>query len=288
LQCFADYITEQGKIDSKRKHDALYARYESTTESFKTEQEIWEEEQSKAARLVTKTAKPREAEEYDFVFDEEQHVKFAEAMHILDGDNEPEGPSPAAIKYATMQETRASLPVFGFRAELLAAIKEHQVIIVEGETGSGKTTQIPQYLLEEGYGKTGIIGCTQPRRVAAMSVAARVAEETATVVGDLVGYSIRFEDKTSDKTKIKYMTDGMLLREFLTSPDLADYSALIIDEAHERTLHTDVLFALIKDIARLRKDLRILVTSATLDKERFAEYFDDAPCFSSKVPVPKV
>ena len=129
----------------------------------------------------------------------------------------------------------------------MQAIHDHQVLIVVAETGSGKTTQLPQYLHESGYTVGGMkIGCTQPRRVAAMSVAARVAEEMGTKVGYEVGYSIRFEDATSDKTVLKYMTDGMLLREFLTEPDLAGYSALIIDEAHERTLSTDILFALVK------------------------------------------
>ena len=123
---------------------------------------------------------------------------------------------------------------------------QHQVLIVVGDTGSGKTTQMVQYMAEEGLADKGRIGCTQPRRVAAMSVAARVAEEVGTKVGYEVGYSIRFEDCTSDKTVLKYMTDGMLLREFLTEPDLAGYSALIIDEAHERTLSTDILFALVK------------------------------------------
>jgi pre-mRNA-splicing factor ATP-dependent RNA helicase DHX16 len=130
---------------------------------------------------------------------------------------------------------------------LLDAIERYQVLIVVAETGSGKTTQLPQYLHEAGYTKDGKkVGCTQPRRVAAMSVAARVADEMGTKVGYEVGYSIRFEDCTSDKTVLKYMTDGMLLREFLTEPDLAGYSCLIIDEAHERTLNTDILFALLK------------------------------------------
>jgi pre-mRNA-splicing factor ATP-dependent RNA helicase DHX16 len=169
---------------------------------------------------------------------------------------------------------------------------------VVAETGSGKTTQLPQYLHEAGYTAGGMkVGCTQPRRVAAMSVAARVAEEMGTKVGYEVGYSIRFEDATSDKTVLKYMTDGMLLREFLTEPDLAGYSALIIDEAHERTLSTDILFALVKvcsvlltiydvtpdsqsqDIARFRPELKLLISSATMDAEKFSEYFDDAPIF---------
>jgi len=139
------------------------------------------------------------------------------------------------------------LPIYAYKEKLIDAVKDHQVLIVVAETGSGKTTQLPQYLHEAGYTANGQkIGCTQPRRVAAMSVAARVAEEMGTKVGYEVGYSIRFEDCTSDKTVLKYMTDGMLLREFLTEPDLAGYSVLIIDEAHERTLSTDILFALVK------------------------------------------
>uniref|UniRef100_A0A8C1KTW2 RNA helicase n=1 Tax=Cyprinus carpio TaxID=7962 RepID=A0A8C1KTW2_CYPCA len=180
----------------------------------------------------------------------------------------------------SIQEVRRSLPIFPYREDLLAAIREHQILVIEGETGSGKTTQIPQYLLEDGYTEGGMkIGCTQPRRVAAMSVAARVAQEMSVKLGNEVGYSIRFEDCTSERTILKYMTDGMLLREFLTEPDLASYSVIIIDEAHERTLHTDILFGLIKDIARFRPDLKVLVASATLDTERFSCFFDDAPVF---------
>ena len=198
----------------------------------------------------------------------------------------------------TIEETRKSLPIYTYKEQLIAAIKDHQVLIVVAETGSGKTTQLPQYLHEAGYTANGQkVGCTQPRRVAAMSVAARVAEEMGTKVGYEVGYSIRFEDCTSDKTILKYMTDGMLLREFLTEPDLAGYSALIIDEAHERTLSTDILFALVKvrisvivffnqmltsfeqDIARFRPELRLLISSATMDAEKFSEYFDNAPTF---------
>jgi pre-mRNA-splicing factor ATP-dependent RNA helicase DHX16 len=201
---------------------------------------------------------------------------------------------------------RKSLPVYEYREELLEAIAEHQILIVEAETGSGKTTQLPQYLHEAGYTKGGMkVGCTQPRRVAAMSVAARVAEEMGVRLGQEVGYSIRFEDATSDKTVLKYMTDGMLLREFLTDPELSTYSALVIDEAHERTLSTDILFGLVKvgiptasngvepasltsclhlfqDIARFRPELKLLISSATLNAQKFAAYFDDAPIFRSR------
>ncbi|PJF19602.1 putative pre-mRNA-splicing factor ATP-dependent RNA helicase DHX16-like protein [Paramicrosporidium saccamoebae] len=183
-----------------------------------------------------------------------------------------------------IQNTRQSLPVFSFRQEILDAIQNHQVLVLVGETGSGKTTQIPQYLIESGYTDGGKkIGCTQPRRVAAMSVAARVADEMRVRLGSEVGYSIRFEDCTSERTILKYMTDGMLLREFLTEPDLGSYSALIIDEAHERTLHTDILFGLVKDISRFRKDLKIIISSATLDADKFSDYFDGAPIFTGRL-----
>ncbi len=144
----------------------------------------------------------------------------------------------------------------------------------------GKTTQLPQYLHESGWSKIGKIGCTQPRRLAAISVAARVAEEMGVKNGKEVGYSIRFEDNTCEDTIIKYMTDGMLLREFLTEPDLKSYSCLMVDEAHERTLHTDILLGLIKDISRHRAaqdDFRVIISSATMNSQKFSAYFDNAP-----------
>jgi ATP-dependent RNA helicase DHX8/PRP22 len=151
---------------------------------------------------------------------------------------------------------------------------------VIGETGSGKTTQMPQYLNEMGLCKNGKkVGCTQPRRVAAMSVAKRVSEEMEVRLGQEVGYSIRFEDYTSPRTIIKYMTDGMLLRECLIDPTLNQYSVIMLDEAHERTIHTDVLFGLLKNAMKERKDLRLIVTSATLDAEKFSAYFHDCPIF---------
>ena len=140
----------------------------------------------------------------------------------------------------TIQEQREFLPIFSVREELLNVIRENQVVVIVGETGSGKTTQLTQYLYEEGYANDGLIGCTQPRRVAASSVAKRVANEKGGKVGDLVGYAIRFEDCTSPATKIKYMTDGILLRESISDPTLEQYSVIIMDEAHERSLNTAV------------------------------------------------
>ena len=180
----------------------------------------------------------------------------------------------------SITEQRESLPIFKLRDELIKAVHDNQIIVVIGETGSGKTTQITQYLAEAGYSSLGKIGCTQPRRVAAMSVAKRVAEEVGVRLGQEVGYTIRFEDCTSSETKIKYMTDGMLLRECLIDSDMKQYSVVMLDEAHERTIHTDVLFGLMKKAVQKRKDLKLIVTSATLDSVKFSEYFFSAPIFT--------
>ncbi|KAI6114152.1 pre-mRNA splicing factor [Pisolithus sp. B1] len=265
-----DYFTEQGKIDKKKKENVLYQRYEEAKpkdDQFVTDVDQWEASQTRHSTFKTGAMDKRElVDQYEYVFDESQTIKF-----VMDQTMKGEGTLSAKDKILQQQieeaerraksieETRKSLPIYTYREQLLAAIKEHQ-------TGSGKTTQLPQYLHESGYTAGGMkVGCTQPRRVAAMSVAARVAEEMGT--------------KVATKPVLKYMTDGMLLREFLTEPDLASYSALIIDEAHERTLSTDILFALVKDIARFRPELRLLISSATMDAEKFSEYFDNAPVF---------
>ena len=180
----------------------------------------------------------------------------------------------------TLREQREFLPAFAVREDLLRIIGENQVVIVVGETGSGKTTQLTQFLYEDGYGKTGMIGCTQPRRVAAMSVAKRVAEEMDVPLASTVGYSIRFEDYTSKETVIKYMTEGVLLRESLNEPDMDRYSCLIMDEAHERALNTDILMGLFKKILQRRRDLKLIVTSATMNSKRFSEFFGGAPEFT--------
>lgn len=178
-----------------------------------------------------------------------------------------------------LQEQREFLPAFAVRENLLEVVRDNQVIIVVGQTGSGKTTQLTQFLYEDGFARNGMIGCTQPRRVAAMSVAKRVSEEMGVPLGGLVGYAIRFEDCTSKETAIKYMTDGVLLRESLTNPDLDQYSCIIMDEAHERALNTDVLMGLIKKVLARRRDLKLIVTSATMNAERFSRFYGGAPEF---------
>ena len=183
-------------------------------------------------------------------------------------------------KTKTMKQQREFLPVYGSREDLMHVIRENNVVVVVGETGSGKTTQMTQYMHEEGYSTFGMIGCTQPRRVAAMSVAKRVSEEMDVELGKQVGYAIRFEDCTSEETLIKYMTDGVLLRETLREPDLDSYSCVIMDEAHERSLHTDVLFGILKKVVARRRDFRLIVTSATLDAERFSDFFGSVPVFN--------
>ncbi|KXS16122.1 P-loop containing nucleoside triphosphate hydrolase protein [Gonapodya prolifera JEL478] len=185
-------------------------------------------------------------------------------------------------QYKAILEKRRNLPVHQHRARFLELIHQNRILVLVGETGSGKTTQIPQFLLydEQPRLQGKMVACTQPRRVAAMSVARRVAEELDVPLGQDVGYSIRFEDMTSNRTILKYMTDGMLLREAMTDPTLSRYSAIVLDEAHERTLATDILMGLIKEIVARRTDLTLVVMSATLDAVKFQKYFNDAPLLS--------
>jgi pre-mRNA-splicing factor ATP-dependent RNA helicase DHX15/PRP43 len=200
-----------------------------------------------------------------------------------DGPDNAYTGQPLSNRYFNILESRRKLPVHTQRQEFLDMFQKSQILVFVGETGSGKTTQIPQFVLFDDMpqlqGK--MVACTQPRRVAAMSVAQRVANEMDVTLGEEVGYSIRFEDKTSSKTILKYMTDGMLLREAMTDNNLSRYSTLILDEAHERTLATDILMGLLKEVARRRPDLKIVIMSATLDAQKFQKYFkinnDPAP-----------
>jgi pre-mRNA-splicing factor ATP-dependent RNA helicase DHX16 len=286
---------EYNEKDTKDAQDKarLSSRYVEPKHE-KSEQELWEESQTRKAGGMSKKKKAPQEKEYDLVFDDQIDFVMQETSKGYDRrDQKKRVESPTikkeedeeiyAVKPATehekILEVRKKLPVFPYREEFLAAVKNHQILVLVGETGSGKTTQIPQYLHEIGYSELGKIGCTQPRRVAAMSVAARVAQEMDVRLGHEVGYSIRFENCTSKSTVIQYMTDGMLLREILTEPDLASYSCMVIDEAHERTLHSDILFGLVKDIVRFRPDLKLIISSATMDAEKFSKYFDDASIF---------
>ncbi len=178
--------------------------------------------------------------------------------------------SPLRIEYP-------DLPVTSRRDDILAALARHRVLILCGETGSGKTTQIPKMCLEAGVRPGKLIGCTQPRRIAARSVAARIAQELGTELGGLVGYKVRFTDRVREDTAIKVMTDGILLAESQGDPLLSRYDTLIIDEAHERSLNIDFLLGYLKTLVEKRSDLRLVITSATIDAERFSQHFSGAP-----------
>jgi len=173
-----------------------------------------------------------------------------------------------------------ALPITREAERITALIRDHQVVVIAGETGSGKTTQLPKLCLAAGRGQAGMIGCTQPRRIAARAVATRVAEELGSELGSVVGYQVRFTDKVGEDSRIKFMTDGILLAEIASDRWLSRYDTLIIDEAHERSLNIDFLLGYLKQLLRRRPDLKLVVTSATIDTERFSRHFDDAPVVS--------
>ncbi|KAL9170487.1 hypothetical protein ABFS82_04G147700 [Erythranthe guttata] len=286
-----DAYDQDGVVNQEKRFAVALQRYRDPAAEEKmnpfAEQEAWEEHQiGKATLKFGSKDKKQKHDDYDFVFEDQIEFIKASVMGGVNVEQDAAVQSPedstAKTELENLQSVRKTLPIYAYRDGLLEAINKYQVLVIVGETGSGKTTQIPQYLHEAGFTARGKIGCTQPRRVAAMSVSARVSQEMGVKLGHEVGYSIRFEDCTSDKTVIKYMTDGMLLREFLGEPDLASYSVVMVDEAHERTLSTDILFGLVKDIARFRPDLKLLISSATLDAEKFSDYFDSAPIF--KIP----
>ncbi|KAF8224025.1 hypothetical protein L208DRAFT_1313634 [Tricholoma matsutake] len=227
------------------------------------------DEEAEAEAEAERKAQASKGEKEDYKGDS----KFASHLKASSGVS-------SFARTRTLKEQREYLPAFACREELMKVVRENQVVIVVGETGSGKTTQLTQFLYEDGYCSFGLIGCTQPRRVAAMSVAKRVSEEMECKLGSTVGYAIRFEDCTTAETKIKYMTDGVLLRESLNEGDLDRYSVVILDEAHERSLSTDVLMGLLRKVLSRRRDLKLIVTSATMNAEKFSSFYGNAPTYT--------
>ncbi|KAI5965146.1 uncharacterized protein KGF55_001366 [Candida pseudojiufengensis] len=268
--------------DPENKKNLLYGKLPRNQDKNQSKID-WETDQFKRAQQLQLQTDDKihigDDKEYEYVFDESQFVKFDdEEGDILDEDAENEN-NVKQIDLKEIENVKNSLPVFQYKQEFLKLVEENQFLIVVGETGSGKTTQLPQYLYEAGYSEnnTKLIGITQPRRIAASSVASRVSNEMNTKLGDKVGYSIRFDEKTSENTVIKFSTDGMLLREFLNDPFLSQYKVIMIDEAHERTLSTEILLSLLKDLCLKRKDLKLIIASATINAKKFSDFFNNSP-----------
>ncbi|KAL3818680.1 hypothetical protein ACJIZ3_004585 [Penstemon smallii] len=243
-----------------RKGSTLVREIHEKQSMNKSRQRFWELAGSKLGEIlgVEKTAEQIDAD--TAVVGEEGEIDFKEDAKFAQHLKKDEAASDFA-KSKTLAQQRQYLPIFSVREELLQVIRENQVVVVVGETGSGKTTQLTQYLHEDEYTTNGIVGCTQPRRVAAMSVAKRVSEEMETELGD------------------KYMTDGVLLRETLKDADLEKYRIVVMDEAHERSLSTDVLFGILKKVVARRRDFKLIVTSATLNAQKFSDFFGSVPIF---------
>lgn len=262
-----------------RKGSALVREIHEKQSQNKSRQRFWELAGSKLGDILGVEKSAEQVDADTAVVGEQGEVDFKEDAKFAQHMKEKGEAVSDFAKTKSLSQQRQYLPIFSVREELLQVIRENQVIVVVGETGSGKTTQLTQYLHEDGYTTGGIIGCTQPRRVAAMSVAKRVSEEMETELGDKVGYAIRFEDVTGPNTVIKYMTDGVLLRETLKDADLDKYRIVVMDEAHERSLSTDVLFGILKKVVTQRRDFKLIVTSATLNAEKFAKFFGNCPIF---------
>ena len=283
------YTTQNGPIQVVKDPTsdfALLARKGSSSlknlreknDRTKMKERFWELAGSKLGNILKIEKAEEDKDEAEFA--ENGEIDYKKASQFATALAKKSEAVSDFAKFKTIKQQREYLPVFSVREELMKVIADNRVIIIVGETGSGKTTQMTQYLCEDKYTDYGIIGCTQPRRVAAVSVAKRVSEEVGCPLGDKVGYSIRFEECTSSETEIKYMTEGVLLRESLNDTDLEKYSVIVMDEAHERSLNTDVLFGILKKVAQRRRDIRIIVTSATMNAERFSEFFGGAPVFN--------
>lgn len=259
-------LTSKNKDKQKSKNKSK--RHNSELESESESEEIVKNKKEKEKRNKRREEKNNSSnssdtevlkkEDIDVTIKEEKINKFTGQIYSDD--------------YYKLLKKRKSLPVWSSRKQILDLVEKNRIVIIQGETGSGKTTQIPQFLLDAGY--YGGIVCTQPRRVAAMSIAKRVSQEMEVELGEQVGYTVRFDDKTSKNTLIKYVTDGLLLKEATTDHTLKKYQIIIIDEAHERTLATDILFGFLKELMEKRKELKLIIMSATFDIEKFQNYFD--------------
>ncbi|CAI7904564.1 unnamed protein product, partial [Closterium sp. NIES-53] len=263
-----------------RKGSALVREIREKQQQNKSRQKFWELAGSKLGNILGAKKSAADVDADTAKVDAEGEVDYKDSVKFADHMKSTGGAASDFAKNKSIAEQRMYLPIYSVRDELLQVIRENQIVVVVGETGSGKTTQMTQYLHEDGYTTYGMVGCTQPRRVAAMSVAKRVADEMECELGSTVGYAIRFEDVTSSNTLVKYMTEGVLLRESLREPDLDQYSAIIMDEAHERSLNTDVLFGVLKHVAARRRDFKLIVTSATLNSEKFSHFFGSKTPFS--------
>ena len=276
----------------------LYERYNKKNNNFNSEEnddDLWENEQKKKTGIKF-GAQNVKNDNYNLLIENPinyikkellKEIKTTNIENIEEkileknilssniNKNQPEkNTNEDYLKIIKLQ--KENLPIFQYKSQILELISKNQIIFIQGETGSGKTTQIPQYLNENNYTSNNKkIAITQPRRVACLSVASRVAYEMNCKLGHEVGYCIRFEENTSKQTKIKFMTEGILLQEFLTDPLLSNYSVIIIDEAHERTIYTDILLSLLKSIILSNKTLKLIISSATLTNKSLFEFFSD-------------
>lgn len=293
---------EEAEYNRKKFRDRKTKR-DISNDFVETSESLWEKEQRKKTIYKYGGAKEVKPNKYNIIIEnqtefvkqdllESENVPLigrnSENLRLKDVNdfiNERENKEGSMSKLEAdllmkknIQYQRKILPIFEYKEKILELLKTNQLIIIEGETGSGKTTQIPQYLYESGYCNNKKKICiTQPRRVAAMSVATRVAFEMNVKCGHEVGYAIRFEENVTLTTKIIYMTDGIFLRYLLSDNQMSDFSVIIIDEAHERSIYTDVIFGIIKQLIKKRKDLRVIISSATLSTTKFQNYFFEAP-----------
>ena len=249
---------QKSKNKSKKHNSELESESEEIVKNKKEKENRNKRREEKNNSSNSSDTEVLKKEDNDIAIKEEKINKFTGQIYSDD--------------YYKLLKKRKSLPVWSSRKQILDLVEKNRIVIIQGETGSGKTTQIPQFLLDAGY--YGGIVCTQPRRVAAMSIAKRVSQEMEVELGEQVGYTVRFDDKTSKNTLIKYVTDGLLLKEATTDHTLKKYQIIIIDEAHERTLATDILFGFLKELMEKRKELKLIIMSATFDIEKFQNYFD--------------